>query len=219
MRPPVLYGGAPGGIMEVIKHQQKSLGELLLHASMITKDQLEEALAEQKNVSEPLGKILVRKGYVKEEDIINILKGTLVIVFELSSEMFGVEVVFTREILNFRKITPLPTMPPYMKGMASIRDHVIPVLSLNEIIFGRKDGITSESKIIVIVSKEAPLGILVDRVIAVRNYMPESFEDMSHSLITEEKKYISGIIKDRGELITLIKTEFFFTGSIHAGKK
>lgn len=186
---------------------------------MITREQLQEALEEQKKSSEPLGKVIVRKGWLKEEDIINILKGMLVVVFELAGEMFGMEIVYTREILNYRKITPLPNMPPYLMGMINIRDNVIPVVSLNESIFRKKDAVSEDTKILIIENGAHAVGVLVDRILSVRNYMSENFEDMARNIITAEKKYISGIIKDRGEIITLIKTEYLFTGMGHAGKK
>jgi purine-binding chemotaxis protein CheW len=204
--------------MDAIKKQQKSLGELLVHAGIITKDQLEEALIEQKTAGEPLGKILVRRGYAKDEDIINVLKGMLVVVFELNREIFGVEIVYTKEILNLKKITPLPTMPAYIRGMVSIREKAIPVLSLNELVFRKKDGLTEDARIIILENKEDLVGITVDRVIAVKNFQKENFEDLSRSIITAEKKYIAGIIKDKGDIITLIKIDYLFAGHGNAGK-
>jgi purine-binding chemotaxis protein CheW len=204
--------------MEIIKKQQKSLGELLTHAGIITKEQLEEALAEQKKTGEPLGKILVRRGSAKDEDIINVLKGMLVVVFELNREMFGIEIVYAKEILNFKKITPLPTMPPYIKGMVSIRDRAIPVISLNELIFKKKDEVTEDTKIIIIENRDDRVGVIVDRMAAVKNFQAENFENLGRSSITAEKKYIEGIIKDKGNIITLIKIDYLFAGHGNAGK-
>lgn len=204
--------------METIKKQQKSLGELLTHAGIITKEQLDEALAEQKATGEPLGKILIRRGYAKDEDIINVLKGMLVVVFELNREMFGVEIVYTKEILNLKKITPLPTMPPYIRGMVSIREMAIPVISLNELVFDKEDGAGEDARIIIIENREDRIGVIVDRVIAVKNFQTENFEDLSRSDITSEKKYIAGIIKDKGDIITLIKIDYLFAGHGDAGK-
>ncbi len=47
------------------------LGEILLEATSLTKDQLKEALYLQakENISKPLGEILVEKGYVSKEDV------------------------------------------------------------------------------------------------------------------------------------------------------
>ena len=49
------------------------LGELLLKESMITPQQLEEALAHQKMNGGKLGKAFVTLGYVKDEEITSLL--------------------------------------------------------------------------------------------------------------------------------------------------
>src|SRR5205809_7272296 len=45
------------------------LGELLTKASLITQDQLKEALRVQKETSGKLGETLIKLGFVSEEDI------------------------------------------------------------------------------------------------------------------------------------------------------
>ncbi|MGE3727344.1 MAG: ATPase, T2SS/T4P/T4SS family [Candidatus Sericytochromatia bacterium] len=48
---------------------RKRLGEILLEAGMISEDQLEEALVQQKNTSKSLGQILIESNYVTESNI------------------------------------------------------------------------------------------------------------------------------------------------------
>ncbi len=201
--------------MNILKQQQKTLGELLISSGIINKEQLEIALNEQKNTEEPLGKILVRMGFATEEDIINVLKGMLVVIFEINNESFGIEIIFAREIIKYKKIVRLPTIPEHIKGMISIRDNVIPIISLNQIIYKKEDVITDDTRIIIIENKDDAAGILVDRVIAVKNFHANDFEDLRKSSISAEKKYIAGIIKDKDRIITLIKPEFLFSGKIH----
>lgn len=198
--------------MDVFKGQEKSLGELLMQAGFLSKEQLDAALKEQQNLEaqEPLGKILVRLRYVKEENIINVLKGLLVVVVEINKELFGMEIVFSREIIKFKNITRLPNMPDHILGMISIRNEVIPVVSLNRRIFGVEDVITEESRIMVIEFKENTLGFLVDKVMSVRNFQSSSFANITKYSFTVDKKYIAGLIKDEGQVITLIKPDVFF---------
>ncbi len=49
------------------------LGELLIKKGLITKQQLEMALEEQKITSEFLGGILMKKNYIREEDLMDAL--------------------------------------------------------------------------------------------------------------------------------------------------
>ncbi|WP_333870591.1 GspE/PulE family protein [Desulforamulus putei] len=53
---------------------KKRLGDLLVDSKLITEDQLKEALAAQKITGERLGQVLIRLGFVKEQDILNALE-------------------------------------------------------------------------------------------------------------------------------------------------
>jgi type IV pilus assembly protein PilB len=53
------------------------IGDMLLHSGLITQEQLDEALAEQKRTKERLGQILVRKGYITERQLAEILSRQL----------------------------------------------------------------------------------------------------------------------------------------------
>jgi purine-binding chemotaxis protein CheW len=200
--------------MDGFKGQDKSLGELLIQAGFITKEQLDEALKEQKGSQsqEPLGKILVRHRYVKEENIINVLKGLLVVVIEVNHELFGMEIVYSREILKNRRITRLPNLPDYIMGMISVRDQVIPVISLSKKIFGVEGVATPETRLIIIEFKENVLGFMVDRVVSVKNFQSSSFANITKYSFNVDKKYIAGLIKDGADVITLIKPDIFFDG-------
>ncbi len=193
--------------MELFKKQEKSLGELLIESKIITKEQLEKALLEQKQTKTPLGKIIVKMGFAKEADIINALQGLLVIIFELNNEFFAIEVIFVKEILTIKKITQLPAVSDYVLGIVSLREEIIPVISLNNKIFGKKDIISEENKIIVVDAKGENAGILVDRVISVKNYQTTDFADINKYTFEHDKKFISGLIKDGEKVITLIKPE------------
>lgn len=53
---------------------RRRLGDLLVEAGMITRDQLEQALKEQRRSGERLGKVLTRLGLVTEKDILEALE-------------------------------------------------------------------------------------------------------------------------------------------------
>ncbi|MDN5331989.1 MAG: type pilus assembly protein PilB [Tepidanaerobacteraceae bacterium] len=53
---------------------RRRLGDLLVESGMITPEQLEKALNEQRRTGERLGKILTRLGYVREKDILEVLE-------------------------------------------------------------------------------------------------------------------------------------------------
>ncbi len=57
--------------------QRKLLGDVLLENGLVSKSQLEEALAEQKYSREKLGQILVRKGFISEQQLMEVLEFSL----------------------------------------------------------------------------------------------------------------------------------------------
>jgi len=55
-------------------NEKRKIGELLLEAGIITRQQLEEALQIQKKTGKKIGEILVEKGYVTEDEILEVLE-------------------------------------------------------------------------------------------------------------------------------------------------
>ncbi|WP_018131345.1 GspE/PulE family protein [Effusibacillus pohliae] len=53
---------------------RKRLGDLLLEFGLVTADQLEQALAEQKVTRQPLGEILTQRGWLTEEQLIEVME-------------------------------------------------------------------------------------------------------------------------------------------------
>ncbi|MBN2754164.1 MAG: chemotaxis protein CheW [Candidatus Goldbacteria bacterium] len=195
--------------METIKKQDKSLGTLLLQAEYITKEQLDEALREQASTGEHLGKILVKNGIIKEQQIMEMLKGILVVVFQVREELYALEVVFSKEIIKPKKIIPVPGVPSYILGLMGIREDVVPVISLSMKIFGKQSPIDENSRVIIVEVKEEKIGLLADGVYSVRNFEASDFENASKHNFDSDKKYIAGIIRDKDRIVTLLKPEAF----------
>ncbi len=51
--------------------------------------------------------------------------------FHLGEELFAIEVSRVREILEFIRITPVPSAPEYLKGIINVRGSVVPVINLH----------------------------------------------------------------------------------------
>ncbi len=57
--------------------QRKMLGDILVENGLITKEQLAQALADQKMSKEKLGRILVRRGFLSEDQLLEVLEFSL----------------------------------------------------------------------------------------------------------------------------------------------
>src|ERR1043166_5357025 len=57
-------------------------------------------------------------------------RGGKYLAFALGREEYGLEIHKVREILGMMEITPVPHMPPYLKGVINLRGKVISVIDL-----------------------------------------------------------------------------------------
>ncbi len=50
--------------------------------------------------------------------------------FQLGHEVYGIDIRSVTEIIGFQKITPVPDMPEYIRGVINLRGQVIPVIDV-----------------------------------------------------------------------------------------
>jgi purine-binding chemotaxis protein CheW len=126
----------------------------------------------------------------------------------LDREAYGIAVLKVREIIRMQKITPVPQMPPYVKGVINLRGRVIPVVDLR-IKFGLEAAVADRTCIVVVQVKlqseqTVQMGLIVDNVEEVANLSESEIEptpDFGTRLSTE---YILGMAKVKGEVKTLL---------------
>ncbi len=88
--------------------------------------------------------------------------------FKLQSEIYAFGILNVKEILEFGKITKVPMMPDFIKGVINLRGEVVPVVNLARR-FGLKSSEITKRTCIVIIeigSEETrqELGVMVDSV-------------------------------------------------------
>jgi general secretion pathway protein E/type IV pilus assembly protein PilB len=94
----------------LIRTTNKKLGEILLEGGLLDEQQLKNALEEQQRSGELLGEVLLRLGYVAEEDVARTLSMQFalpyisVLQYEISPEALG---VFPRDLLRQHLCIPL----------------------------------------------------------------------------------------------------------------
>jgi purine-binding chemotaxis protein CheW len=187
-----------------IHHQEKTLGQILEEAGLIRRDQLTKGLEEQRRSGEPLGRILVRQGLVSERDVINALRGLLVVSFQLGGEDFGVETLYVREIIRAITAIPVPQTPTYLEGIINIRNRVVPVVDLRKRLGLQPAGVDEASRIIICEMPNRNAGLLVDCVGAVMQLKMENIMDTTGAAHGIPAKYLYGLGRVGDQIITLL---------------
>lgn len=126
----------------------------------------------------------------------------------LDGEAYGIAVLKVREIIRIQKITPVPQLPEYVKGVINLRGRVIPVVDLR-IRFGLKAETTELTCIVFVqialaADHTVQMGLIVDSVEEVVILNKDEIEptpDFGAQINTE---YLLGMAKVKGKVKTLL---------------
>lgn len=125
----------------------------------------------------------------------------------LASEAYGIAVLKVREIIRLQKITPVPQLPDFVKGVINLRGRVIPIIDLRAK-FGLKADITDRTCIVVVQVKQAKtyvqMGLIVDGVEEVVNIAAEEIEPTPEFGAQIDTAYLLGMAKLKGAVKTLL---------------
>ncbi len=193
--------------MAAIQRQEKSLGQTLVSMGLLRRDRLEAALEEQKRSGELLGRVLVKAGWVTERDVINALKGLLVVTFRLGEEDFGAEAHYVREIIRPTAPVPLPQSPPYVEGIINLRDRVVPVVDLRRRFGLSPAGACEDNRVIVCEMPRRLAGLKVDSVGAVLQLKMDALMESPGTARGIPGKYLYGLGRQGEKIFTLLNLE------------
>jgi len=76
--------------------------------------------------------------------------GNQYLVFYLGTEVYGVEILRVKEIIQFPGVTRVPRTPDYIKGVINLRGNVLPVVDLLSLFEGSPVPITPRTCIIIV---------------------------------------------------------------------
>ena len=123
------------------------------------------------------------------------------IVVQIGNEKYGIDINFIDNIVRMSKITRVPKVQSYFKGVMNLRGEIVPVMSIRKKMGLPEDVITDASRIIIIkLEEKGSIGIIVDEV---REVITLNMADVEKT--TAKDSFINGIGKNGNELISLFE--------------
>lgn len=123
------------------------------------------------------------------------------IVVMVGNEQYGIDISYIDNIVRMQKITRVPKIQSYFKGIINLRGEIVSVMSIRKKMELDDDVFTNASRIIILKLEEKGLiGIIVDEVKEVVNLSEDEIEKASN-----KGKFINGIGKHGDELISLLE--------------
>ncbi|QWT45871.1 chemotaxis protein CheW [Azospira inquinata] len=131
--------------------------------------------------------------------------------FQLSGELFGLSILTVKEIIEFGTLTPVPMMPPYMRGVINLRGAVVPVIDLS-VRFGRPPSQVTRRSCVVIVEVETEagqqvLGVMVDAVNEVLDIPADQIEPPPSFGARIRAEFIAGMGKVAKGFVILLAAD------------
>lgn len=131
--------------------------------------------------------------------------------FMLGGEVFAIGILAIKEIIEFDKLTSVPMMPRFVRGVINLRGAVVPVIDLSAR-FGRDATVAAKRTCIVIVEIGAEqgrqdIGVLVDAVNEVLEIPASEVEPAPAFGARVRSDFIAGMGKVAGKFVIILNVE------------
>lgn len=135
--------------------------------------------------------------------------------FKLGEELFGVDVIQIREILEFIKVTKIPLTPDFMCGVINLRGNVVPVIDIKQKFgIGKVERLLNTCIIVLEIESEDEkiyLGALVDSVQEVFELENKDIEAVPKMGTKLKSEIIKGMGKRGDKFIILLDINKIFS--------
>lgn len=128
----------------------------------------------------------------------NKLEEVQLVSFLLGVEEFALEIESVREIIRYPEIVKVPNMPPYIKGVISLRDNLMPIIDMRVKLNTGNDDITDSTRVVVVDVDNASIGLVVDRVYEVTRIAKDTIFAPPQALTGENGDRLQGIARVEG---------------------
>lgn len=136
--------------------------------------------------------------------------------FYVDAEMFAINILDIREIIEYSALTSVPMAPPLIRGVINLRGSVVPVVDLAVRLGRTRNAMTDRTCIVILQacstiagfeeSVSQKMGIVVDAVSEVLEVFPEEIAPPPELGARIRADFIQGMGKINGKFIVLLNT-------------
>lgn len=128
--------------------------------------------------------------------------------FMLGAEVFAINILNIKEIIEYGQLTEVPRMPSFIRGVINLRGAVVPVIDLGAR-FGKEAASISRRTCVVIIEVEHEgeqqvVGVMVDAVNAVLDIAADQIEPAPNFGANIRSEFIQGMGKITGKFIIIL---------------
>jgi purine-binding chemotaxis protein CheW len=126
--------------------------------------------------------------------------------FRIGSELYALDIMCIREIIQPQKLTPVPRAPAFIEGIINLRGAVIPIVDLRKrfdqpVQQGRKN------RVVICTLSGKIIGLVVDEVNEVREFTRKELQPAPQFIKGRNADFFIGVCRLRGELMMILDLE------------
>jgi purine-binding chemotaxis protein CheW len=116
-------------------------------------------------------------------------------------EIYGVESRFVREVAPVASLTAVPGAPRFIGGLVTLRAQILAAIDLRPLLDLAADAAFSLDRLIVLGVDDAPVGILANRILGVRDIAQSDLAPALPTMTGTRRKYLKGITAEQTALL------------------
>lgn len=124
---------------------------------------------------------------------------------EMGEELFGIDISYVDNIVRMQRITRVPNVVPYIKGVINLRGEIIPIMNLRMKMDLEEMEYTNATRIIIVKMEQyGKIGLIVDAVKEVVALREDQVEKMTYDSKDESIHFVTAVGKVDETLISLL---------------
>ncbi len=132
------------------------------------------------------------------------------VVFRVASEWYGVEITMVREVVNFEKISYLPSSPEHIVGIFNLRGNILSVTDLKKLLGLPAEDVTIKSRLVIVRAGVYETALLVDEVTEPLEVSASQISPALATISPDHAEYLSGAAHMGKRFIGILKVEKIF---------
>jgi len=137
------------------------------------------------------------------------------VTFQLSDELYGIDIMDVREIVSLEEIRPIPNAPAFVEGLFNLRGEIIPIINLHKRFHLRKaqfdDDETLLSGFIIIDLDGMNVGVVIDKVERVITIDLNDIQPPPQMIAGIGAEYIQGVVNQKSGYLIILDIRKLFS--------
>jgi len=137
------------------------------------------------------------------------------VTFQLSDELYGIDIMDVKEIVPFQEIRAIPNAPSYVEGLFNLRGEFIPIINLHKRFHLRKAQLGEDESLlsgfIIIDLDGIKLGVIIDKVERVISIEYSDIQPPPQMLTGIGAEYIQGVVNQKNGYLIILDIRKLFS--------